>query len=140
MDKNELMVGDWVTILKFRENGSNRYVKVNAVGAECILAPGMFQNESGCNPYDFKQLAPILLTEDILQANEFRYFSSATPYYYEENRDVTILKNQGYEGYATHILGKRINIRYVHELQHALRLCGRGDVANKLKIDNNYEN
>ena len=134
MDKNELMVGDWVTIFKFRENGSNRYVKVNAVGAECILAPGMFQNESGCNPYDFKQLAPILLTEDILQANGFRYFSSATPYYYEENRDVTILKNQGYEGYATHILGKRINIRYVHELQHTLRLCGLKDFADNFVI------
>lgn len=37
MDKNELMIGDWVTILKFRENGSNRNVKVNAVGANCIL-------------------------------------------------------------------------------------------------------
>lgn len=76
--------------------------------------------------YGFQEehLAPIPLTDEILKANGFEYFHKnfaaldrKSPFQLE------MVEWPNEEGIGLWMLGGVIKIRYVHELQHALRLC-----------------
>jgi len=140
------MIGDWVTILRFRENGSDRNVRINGIGRDCILAPGMFQDNTGCDPYDYKQLAPIPLTEEILEKNGWKctdkqiwdsdYYINAVFEYDEITHSHLAL--QQFDEFGTFAFGvnsclwEGFSICYVHELQRALRLCGLNDLEDSI--------
>lgn len=134
MNASDVMVGDWVTILRSRENGSDRNVRVNGMNKDVILAPGQWENESGCQPYEYTQIAPIPLTPEILEKNAPRE-EDATWWCFGDFYVARL-----WDGYVLHQSredDKRdflCHIHFVHELQRALRLCGLNDMANDFKI------
>ena len=135
MKANELMIGDWVgrvfddkridyrqvDWIRTGEIGM-RYQKVWAIG--CI--------------------EPIPLTAEILEKNgwerdidkEWKYNNShiLPNYCYQwEKRNVRIEMYAGLEGFTISlIIGRRFYA--VHELQHALRLCGLDELADDFKV------
>ena len=127
MKANEnLMVGDWV---KFK--GSDLYHQVKVVSNKSIK----FDNQKW---FAKSSVEPIPLTPEILEKNGFKP-------YIPENHLETVYACQDvskavadelyalwpYQDGSFYLLlrvdGKdmvRIDVRYVHQLQHALRLCG----------------
>jgi len=108
MKANELMIGDLVKCGK-------RYMKVTQ------LAEDM----------DCDDIAPIPLTPEILEKNWFRHGDGFEKRWYDvkiEDKKVTLYQSNIFytlmidEGIWPKL--NNIYIRFVHELQHALRLCG----------------
>ena len=124
MKATELMIGDWVYL---EDMG--------------ICAPVMTLKEG----YEYKS-RPIPLTPEILEKNGFKFDGSgqrsmmfiSTPHFDNGIRyNIYVgLKNKTIEVFAAHPVEKSPNWRksnkvylevcgcFVHELQHALRLCG----------------
>ena len=127
MKANEnLMVGDWV---KFK--GSDLYHQVKVVSNKSIK----FDNQKW---FAKSSVEPIPLTPEILKKNGFKPY---IPEYHFETvyacQDVSnavadeLYALWPYQDGSFYLLlrvdGKdmvRIDVRYVHQLQHALRLCG----------------
>ena len=133
MKKEELMLGDWVF------NTHNRKPEqVQEIGSGLV----MLDNN---DLYEYDEIEPIPLTAEILEANGFRAHTEANYIMYvwavEGRRNETII---AISIYKKPVNGVRIltkiqtdcrydcgineihccEIEYVHELQHALRLCG----------------
>ena len=116
MKATELMIGDWVA-----QKHSGLLLKVSEFRPPYIIADG----EDG--QFHEDTLEPILLTSEILEQNGF-YHERNIGYVYDDSEYEVIvdLWNNSYR-----ILYNRdvmINIQcfsnvFVHELQHALRLC-----------------
>lgn len=115
MKTNELMIGDWVQDLS--------PVIIDAISNEDICT---YQCKDGYITVNPSNLKPIPLTPEILEKNGWQCFNGS-PY------SVYQLKTQG--GYISlyncikghfeiQISGLWFKIQFVHELQHALRLCG----------------
>ena len=116
MEAKELMIGDWVLI-------GNNHIRVTS------LQEGK----------DYVEAQPIPLTAEILEKNGFEksnQISDTPPYYMDEEGNIYYSFEQNgvnhFWGWwqpdnvfeiPTNAMGW-INIKYVHELQHALRLCG----------------
>lgn len=111
MKANELMVGDWVFL--FDETP----VKVDCIGnAEVYLTEPKGQHELDWN-VTYEHIKPIPLTPEILEKNGFRDIDKG------ENCDgFDIYWRNGNDGYSINM--QDLHLHYVHELQHALRLCG----------------
>lgn len=117
MKANELMIGDWVydTILK----GNTRVENLSLAGIK-----GDFHE----NVYNENTFEPIPLTPEILEKNEWRCFNT----YYKYTHPIAPfdIRQQIDGGYAIEVdadeygIATILYIQYVHELQHALRLCG----------------
>lgn len=85
-------------------------------------------------------LEPIPLTAEILERNGFELRNGFfyhriddKPHHYDFK-----LENGGVftsEGYTLQCCIYHFTIRYVHELQHALRLCGLNDLADNFKLE-----
>jgi hypothetical protein len=135
MKGNELMIGDWVEVI---QNGNPAYAQIqmidgygdNAIYNECIC-DGIY--------YNINEIKPIPLTAEILEKNGFKvtqYFVGLTvkPEYKMVYRNelkniekniITIRQSSDMlfdmqVGIGSHIY----DITYIHELQHALKLCG----------------
>lgn len=109
MKAKELMIGDWIE--------------------EKIVGKRQWQL------YDFKDyddnwekwISPIPLTADILDKMENRFpFSFGCCRGYDNHRDGFYIETPD----GTCIYG----LFYIHELQHALRLCGMSELADNLKV------
>lgn len=84
---------------------------------------------------------PIPLTDDILKANGFedetsnfwklRVDDKPHHYIFRLNKGGAL----GGDGYSMNCNIYTITINYVHELQHALRICGLNDLADNFKIE-----
>ena len=108
MKASELMVGDWVHIKAY-----NRNEKVTAIWANGVI----------CNfRKDFDEIEPIPLTAEILEKNGFVYCDY--PFIMGWQQFGLTLYKSG-RGYAI-TCGTNVSLRInsVHELQHALKLCG----------------
>lgn len=122
------MIGDWVRI-----KGHLDYDKVR----EIAIDENMKEYISfACSATLFRayEFEPIPLTEEILKANGFRLigfhkldFVRDEGGFASYNR-VTHCVSVGCDGSV------KKNIGYVHELQHALRLCGLDELADNFKI------
>lgn len=83
--------------------------------------------------YDYKDttfghLLPIPLTSEILEKNGFKMSEDEDMWQYDDFL-LTI-------DFCQLIGGARwITYKYVHELQHALRLCGLNELADKFKVE-----
>lgn len=88
-----------------------------------------------------KECKPITLYPEILEANKFKFAGRhewrddifVTKYRYrDENGDIKFEINYTpkYDGFTW----KGIEINYVHQLQHALRLCGLNELADNFKV------
>ena len=122
MKANELMIGDWVLF-----SGELKRVKsivVSDNGVERIYVFGNTCQVSTINAY----IQPIPLTPEILKKNGWEYNNYNNETEYEEEYYVDE------NGFDIHINGKNFEVRcidavniqlkYLHELQHALKLCG----------------
>lgn len=119
MESEELMVGD-LALMRVRNKG--------------VFYPDVVASVTRLDWLEYK---PIPITEEFLLANGFvrvntqRYdLGTFGSYYYVK---VNPKKNM------IHVNGANANCnlydgKYVHQLQHALRICGLTAIANNLKI------
>ena len=128
MEANELMVGAFVYFNCF--DGSKIIVRVTGFKDGIVYG----NSENGSHWCDIEKVEPISLTPEILEKNGFRVI-------YESELHITYFKYiQGFhvavkvdkDGIFQKLsmndgLGSGVTIvkcKFVHQLQHALRLCG----------------
>ena len=128
MKKEELMIGDWVALDMNWAEDDPMHVRPN-------YQP--YQIKCG-EDFDIAEAyRPILINDDILSLNgwkreggaSYRIYGeyNAVIFHMDENRKEIIIDKSGERH---HML--RLDILYVHELQHALRICGI-DIEIKIK-------
>ena len=118
MKANELMIGDWIY-----DNYHQAKAKVNTLTRALLWAA--VEEKDGF--YDDKQLRyvdvqPIPLTAEILERNGIELIRD-TFYFSDKGRPVHIRFADDYIVLSINADHIPMNLRYVHELQHALRLC-----------------
>ena len=123
MKANELMIGDWVQ--GFLPDTNSKVVGILNDIQIAIIGGGAYME------LDVDDLQPIPLTPEILEKNGFVLSkeSSRKPYQLRDNSIyVSVIKGRlnarYYEKFGKPINAMQIDCNYVHELQHALRLCG----------------
>lgn len=134
MKPKDYMVGDWIA------TEHDFPMQVTAVGKDYLYAD-FKGNEGDVFEFDDKYLPkPIPLTEEILEKNGFcKVYDEDVIIYRKICRKKTIEIEVGinYEinkdggFYLSRILHR---LYYVHQLQHALSLCGLEELANNIKI------
>ena len=118
MDVKDLMLGDWI------EDG---YKKAQVTSITC---DGIVETTAAIS--NIEVVDPIPLTEDILVKNWFTYeedtFLPDTGYWSLSNEDGLLyftINAFGVKGSGEVAFGYQdIALKYVHQLQHLLRLCG----------------
>lgn len=133
MKSTELMIGDWVSVEDLIR------CRVDKIFQDYVVCLDKRDNEIIGN------IMPIPLTPEILEKNGFDnegYYrlpineNMSLEYYMYEHR----LRKwyRGVDGWQNHSIIKDITFQcqchYVHELQHALRLCGMNELADDFKI------
>lgn len=120
MKTTDLQIGDWVKI-----DYNNQKVKVTAVYNNWI-------DTSSISPL-MSKVSPIPLTPEILERNGFKYFEECNSYILlTDDLDSVVLT---LNGLTVIFHWHNIPITCVHQLQHALRLCGLNDLADNLKLE-----
>lgn len=123
MKANELMIGDWVRITD--DDGCMTYSFSGMIEAidelenVYVKAPG----DETAYPYSVDCVEPISLTPEILKKNGWKEYANSEDFH--GPNCVFIKQKDGY--YGACIDNKRTvsgPLKYVHELQHALQLCG----------------
>lgn len=127
MNANELMIGDWVA-LRYKSDDLEvdlcKTFRVTQLRNEhgYLCAWSKFSGNMG----DVERLEPIPITPEILEKNGWSSRMNGTGEFYLERPllDAAILTKTviGFQMNHGPFLG--LPIHYVHELQHALRLCG----------------
>jgi len=119
MKANELMIGDWV-FCEGQPIPSN--VTIQSIAEDGVW----FMGDKVEGAATFDRIFPIPLTPEILEKNGFSFQN----WWRIENGNPTIYLAEHYGSwwlYQDDYLDTReyfAKIKYVHELQHALRLCG----------------
>ena len=139
MEATELMIGDWIKLSEkadWVDNIKGMPVQVAGLcdedGAIRVYDPRPDSNYRDFWSDDEEDFEPIPLTDEILQKNGFDcsdpevkqyHFKEGKEKYHFSLRQMYNKKNEkdGYAFYAFNVLSLIIN---VHDLQHALRLCG----------------
>ena len=139
------MVGDWCC------DKHGFPMQITNVGDDYAYAT--FEGNEG-DPWEFDdkddQPKPIPLTSEILEKNGWilcKYETCKSLYEYKglHLRYTMIKRSNGrwvanVDGNVEKFLDEyihsflRINVFYIHELQHALRLCGLNELANNFKV------
>lgn len=104
MDSKSLMIGDWVQIVSDAPIMTNEYHRIDWIRTGEV---GLDNRKIVTYPY----IRPISLTAEILEKN---FPDPEIVCWYPDNNTYRI-------GIGDDVA---LNIKYVHELQHALRLCG----------------
>ena len=138
MDIENFMVNDWASLYKNDE----------LIGIEKLTKQTFF---NALNSNATINLEPISLTEELFMLNGWKKngpylnykideFSTLTYYFYEYRLSCTWKGRDEWENNAI-VTDKTLIIRglkYVHELQQALRLHGLNKIADNFKIDNEH--
>jgi hypothetical protein len=118
MKANEIMIGD-----KLKTVFSQKIVEVKEIKQNCIYTED--------NGYEYNEIEPIPLTPEILEKNGLEKDNHGRLYgeYFDEdiNRDLEItVDSKTGEVWWSYNWDEYwiIRLKYVHQLQHALRLCG----------------
>lgn len=119
LEASDLMIGDWVYC---RIMNSNARIREICLGFCNIIT----DHEYVC----FADLFPIPLTQEILEKNGW-YFDDLVYEWYSNNK---AMKLYGKDCSSLSILDGSVVVGYVHELQHALRLCGLNELADSFKV------
>lgn len=135
MEAKDLMIGDWVYILNFPERGKKTPVKIIGMDTNHNAIEYV---HNGIRLWSaVVRLEPIQITPEILEKNGFVENRGVTSWKFETKRE-DLIDIYGVNEYHlsiniedTHGSGKgyrwmlnNLVIFYVHQLQHALRLCG----------------
>lgn len=124
MKANELMIGDWVEVI---QNSEKHFAQVQMIDG---YGDNATSNECICDAiyYSIDELNPILLTTEIFEKNGFEqtnddhFFDGDEYYAFDDDFDIHIDDTGNFE--IRTVDGQTIKIKYVHELQHVLRICG----------------
>lgn len=131
MEAKDLMIGDWVRMRRCDIQNATFYTSQ----VLCLHKDGFLEYE------------PIPLTEKILKANGFEVSYSSC---YQEKYSLFVNNEEDCVEYKfskrtkdfNRLMvfikgGEAVNIHalHVHELQHALRLCGLTELADNFKIE-----
>ena len=114
MEAKDLMVGDWVYNTHNRQNE-----QVAEIGSGLVM---LEYNDL----YEYDEIEPIPLTPEILEKNGWvKNLYSAESYDNEELECLSLwVGEDGKNKWWWHVGVELVTpINYVHELQHALRLC-----------------
>ena len=111
MKASDLMIGDWVS---YKDKMPCR---ITAICKDCAVVDNDTTQDWDI---DYEDLRPIPLTAEVLEKNGFVF---ANGHYWLKDDDDMMLVVVAYglfllNGYSN------MDLRHVHELQHALRLCG----------------
>lgn len=121
MKATELQIGDWV-----KPKNVDTSFRVGLIGADSVW------NDTDTHEWYYDELEPIPLTAEILEKNGFRiifegelhttYFQDIEGFHVEIKIDcINYIKLSMLNGLGYNIT---IECKFVHQLQHALRLCG----------------
>lgn len=124
MKSNEIMIGDWV----------HHYMAEYCQEDVQISREDMYDLCSEPDGED-DRLRPIPLTEEILEKNGIP--TNGDPFIFKEDKDCCLeLTYENGELLWTINIAEYaiISFIYVHEFQHALRLCGLNELADKFKV------
>ena len=123
MKAEDLMIGDWVNYQSEQQEVDFRVTEITEK---------YVKSDFCCDEFFYNEITPITLTDKILEKNGFGYKEeddNLTHYYlgdrwYLSNPDLHIgTYNKGVY-WLNHWDNAIYGIKYVHELQHALRLTG----------------
>lgn len=125
MHYKDLMIGDWVEYRTYNNTTHKCHITLIDKGAS------------------YECCSPIPLTEEILKINGFKDYGEIKEYQFEEDGEkykfylkAMYNKDNVRDAWGTNIGGALPSlITYVHELQHALRLCGLEKLADDFKIN-----
>lgn len=127
MKANELMIEDWVISNK---RGKDEIVKVVSIEGGtnfCWLDADCFSGLVAC-----EDLSPIPLTPEILEKNGWK--ETAYWHEYQDGKNIIQCCLPDMRGRINGIKIEHFKCEYVHQLQHALRLCGLNELADNFKI------
>lgn len=133
MKANELMIGDWVKAKDIE------YAQISFIDQYGDI--GLDMKDESKNPFQEQEIDPIPLTDEILEANGFEKFGDCCLHKLQlEEERIIIQANLVYiEIYSTSRHERMLRLHsvkfHVHQLQHALRLCGLNEVADNFKIE-----
>lgn len=130
MEAKELMIGDWVKILPVKDTLKEYNTHVKQLTYDEILDSYYVEDEYNC--VTLKYVEPIPLTPEILELNGF---VKHTDYYVNNENYMYIILEKSLVCIAVELGTNTFCIDYVHELQHALRLCGLTELADNFKIE-----
>ena len=121
MRTTDLMIGDWIEI-----NHNSRKVKVTAVFNNLI-------DTTSVSPIMGDEVSPIFLTHEMLRANGFEIHNEVNGYILPTSKAHAF--KLSWDKMFCDLYWNAARIRYVHELQHALRLCGLTELADNFKVE-----
>lgn len=135
-----LMIGDWVLKDMNYSEEDPLYTKLDYRPYQIMSGEDIdLACETNCIG-DADVYQPIPLTPEILEKNGFKlrdgffyHRIDDKPHHYDFK-----LENGGVftsEGYTLQCCIYHLTIRYVHELQHCLHLCGLNELADNLKLE-----
>lgn len=127
------MIGDYVKYL------GNIYIveEISTKGWVHLVHPEAKIRINMTSDYIIDLLEPILLTPEILKANGFEQNINYEDDYSFEDTTIIFKHNDKYL-FTASINGSKgmlyLCANYVHELQHALKICGLNKLADNLKL------
>lgn len=144
MDSKSLMIGD---ILNLSDNDDEIIpCKVVELHTEelLIIQPG----DTACDIVGYDMVRPMRLTPEILEKNGWKctgeriwdidhYINVIFEYSEITHSYLALQQDDEFGSYCFGVnrcLWEGLSINYVHELQHALRLCGLAELAEKIKV------
>lgn len=130
MESNELMIGDWVKV------EDNFTTKITAIFGEMVQTQAEYQSEIDGEWYgeaEIKDLHPIPLTSEILEKNGFNCEEIIQLHWISEDGRILLRNDESLissnNKWSVHVDNEDMQtigyfeLTYVHQLQHALRLC-----------------
>lgn len=133
MKVTELMIGDYV---KFKDD-IYIFEEISAQGWVHLIYPDTGIRVNIISDYIIDLLEPIPLTPEILKANGFEQNINYEDDYSFEDTTIIFKHNNKYL-FTASINGSKgmlyLCANYVHELQHAFKICGLNELANNLKL------
>ena len=131
MNETDYMIGDLVLygdiIAKISQLTSNKdFLVVKYSDSE---------NTPTCQVVFFRQIKPIILTADILLKNGFEMIHIAEYYIFTNKRGLELSSDDGCKIFSLSVNVSEyvldLSIRYVHELQHLLKMC---NMYNRIEL------
>lgn len=118
MNANEIMIGDWVRHRWTCCDTGREVVRDFQLAAIQKIGSYLYAWSKGGNAGNIEDIEPIPLTPEILGENGFAELNPGTWWYMDFH--ISLSTTRVY----TLICGRTIQFRFIHELQHALKLCG----------------
>ena len=138
MNSKELMIGDWAIF-----NGNPLKVQaIDSRDSEIVAEDGIFCTEESRWAYTADKVEGIPLTPEILEKNGFGFVKSSDTdsvwngqWIYKGLELATCCLNRDDNWPCfINIDDSNIKCEYVHQLQHALRLCKLDELADNFKV------